>query len=128
MSLDQSLERYSALLLSTRYTGTETDFKIQRQNGSELSFQMLFSRDDFDVNRQNGRDVVELRNRVVGFCPATYTIDDVEYDLSPDSSLFVKIDSEWCRWESTLENDGAGFMLAFTKAEMDQASYQQNRR
>lgn len=128
MSLDQSLERYSSLLLSTRYTGTETDFKIQRPNGSDLNFTMLFSRDDHDSNRQAGRDVVELRDRVIGFCPKVYEIDDVEFDLTPDSSLFVKIDGSWCRWESTLENDGAGFMLAFTKSEMDQASYQQNRR
>lgn len=128
MSLNESLERYSGVLLSSRYAAETTDFKIQRPGSSDIAFTMPFSRDDFDVNQQRGRDVEELKNKIVGFVPKTFTIDEIEYPLAPDSNLFVYIDSKWFRWESTQESDGGGFMLVFTRADLNVAAYQSNRR
>jgi len=128
VSLNESLERYSGVLLSSRYAAELTDFKIQRPGDSDLAFTMLFSRDDFDVNQQRGRDVEEVKNKVIGFVPAVYTIDDIDYPLVPDSNLFLYQDSKWYRWESTQESDGGGFMLVFTRADLNVAAYQANRR
>lgn len=128
MSLEDSLNRYSGLLLSSRYTATEASFRLKRVNDVDLTFTMLFSRDDFDTVRRMGHHVQEMENRVVGFVPKTYTIDDVDYDLVPDGNLFIQIGSIWYRWEQTFESDGSGFMLQFRTVEMDTASLTQNRR
>lgn len=115
-------------MFSTRYTGATTSFKLQRPGSSDLNFTMPFSRDDFDINGRKGRDFAELQNKVIGFIPATYTIDDVDYDIEPSPLLFVYFNSQWYRWESTQERDGGGFLCVFTRADLNVAAYQANRR